>query len=499
MDAQALHLDTGSAAAMMTDLFGPAIAIAASLPVVSDVFIAAIVVTWLVFNLRYHPKVVELGPTILTTLGIFGTFLGVAIGLSHFDTSNVQSSVPALLAGLKTAFWASVFGVGAAVQLKLREFIAGIRSKDKASQASPLNVLVDIREALAGYGDTSLVQQIRLLRGDINDGLVHEITQLRRASVDKMEALRLGQRDVVTQLEAQELVLNTALKAIAAGASEAIVGGLEKVVLSFNETVAGQFGENYRDLNQAVTQLLAWQNDYRDTIQSMTNQLADNLRLLGYAASDFRAVTQGSKRFVQTAERVAMMLDGIEASQARMDAFARKLGTLTEEASGRIPFIEARLYELTSQMTNAVQANQAALSQALAASAADIQQAIRSAQGDFAGAARVGAEQLAEHQRAIAAALATNAAGMTASLQTMQNELTAAVSTFEAQMGQMIRRAQHRMVKLDEHAMESLVKNIAGLLAKLNAQVEAAGAAAERQTRPRPVLHVVGDAGAGED
>ena len=39
-----------------------------------------------------------------TTLGILGTFIGILIGLIGFDTSNISTSVPELLGGLKTAF-----------------------------------------------------------------------------------------------------------------------------------------------------------------------------------------------------------------------------------------------------------------------------------------------------------------------------------------------------------------------------------------------------------
>ena len=122
-------------------VFGGLWEIVASLSIVSQVFILAIAALWLFFNLRYSARVVELGPTILTTLGIFGTFLGVALGLSHFDTGNVQASVPALLTGLKTAFWASVFGVGAAVQLKMREFLVDAFSKKKKVTGQSLSPL----------------------------------------------------------------------------------------------------------------------------------------------------------------------------------------------------------------------------------------------------------------------------------------------------------------------------------------------------------------------
>jgi hypothetical protein len=36
---------------------------------------------------HYSTKTVELAPNILTSIGIFGTFLGVALGLWSFDTT----------------------------------------------------------------------------------------------------------------------------------------------------------------------------------------------------------------------------------------------------------------------------------------------------------------------------------------------------------------------------------------------------------------------------
>jgi hypothetical protein len=76
-------------------------------------------------------------PTILTTTGIFFTFLGIALGLAHFDTENIQASIPALLGGLKTAFWASVAGVGGALTIKFRHFFFGVKHPKSVSAATP--------------------------------------------------------------------------------------------------------------------------------------------------------------------------------------------------------------------------------------------------------------------------------------------------------------------------------------------------------------------------
>jgi len=472
-----------------------------TLSIVSQVFIAAIAAIWLLFNVRYNARVVELGPTILTTLGIFGTFLGVALGLSHFDTGNVQASVPSLLAGLKTAFWASVFGVGAAVQLKMREFLVGAFTKKKPSQTlSPLAVLVEIREALAGYGDTSLSQQIRMLRQDIGDRLVGEVAGGRRESTVRLDAIRQGVEDTLGQLELNGRVQQKVLHDLADGANDQLVAALQRVVTDFNLKVASQFGENYRELGDAVRQLLAWQDEYRGTIHSTNEQLADTLRQLGYAAGDFRNVTTGSERFAQTAERVALIMDGIEAGENRLMVLARSVAKVTEDASGRIPFIENRIAELTSQMMRAVEENQASVHKALTGSAAELQRTVQAVQTGLSGAAQTGAAGMQEHQQAVALALQENAASLAAALQAAEGGLTAAIAGFESRMAAMIEAAGQRIVALDGSAAEGLTQSVGTLMGSLSAQLEAASAGlAERTPRPRPVLHVVGETSAAAE
>lgn len=63
-----------------------------------------------VMSLRYWTAV----PSILLALGIFGTFLGLTVGISNFDTSTtekIQSSIALLLQGMATAFLTSLWGM----------------------------------------------------------------------------------------------------------------------------------------------------------------------------------------------------------------------------------------------------------------------------------------------------------------------------------------------------------------------------------------------------
>lgn len=62
-------------------------------------------------HLNRQRQWIEQMPTIVSTLGVLGTFFGVTKGLYHFDPQDLDASIPALLDGLKTAFVTSLAGM----------------------------------------------------------------------------------------------------------------------------------------------------------------------------------------------------------------------------------------------------------------------------------------------------------------------------------------------------------------------------------------------------
>lgn len=54
---------------------------------------------------------IEMLPSIISTLGVLGTFWGITVGLLDFDTQDINASIPTLLNGLKTAFFTSLAGM----------------------------------------------------------------------------------------------------------------------------------------------------------------------------------------------------------------------------------------------------------------------------------------------------------------------------------------------------------------------------------------------------
>ena len=53
----------------------------------------------------------EMWPSIISTMGVLGTFFGITWGLFNFDSNNLNNSIPHLLDGLRTAFTTSLLGM----------------------------------------------------------------------------------------------------------------------------------------------------------------------------------------------------------------------------------------------------------------------------------------------------------------------------------------------------------------------------------------------------
>ena len=67
-----------------------------------------------------HKRIIEYFPSIISTLGVLGTFIGITIGLIGFDTADLNASIPKLLEGLKTAFFTSLLGMFGSIILSSR-------------------------------------------------------------------------------------------------------------------------------------------------------------------------------------------------------------------------------------------------------------------------------------------------------------------------------------------------------------------------------------------
>lgn len=211
------------------------------LPTETLIFVSIILCLGFIFHVKFTEKEAHNGPTILTTLGILGTFVGVSIALWNFNPADIQASVPTFLEGLKTAFFCSAIGIVFALTLKLREQFVGTNvasiESDSHRDATAGDIVAHLRKvtnALVGSEEGSLITQIKLSRQDSND---------------RLDALKAAQIEALAKLS--EL------------GSKALVEALRDVIRDFNQKLTEQFGENFKELTPLLAGFFCGRNNIK--------------------------------------------------------------------------------------------------------------------------------------------------------------------------------------------------------------------------------------------
>ena len=295
------------------------------------VLISIIVMLTVYFQFfRYSSRTAESAPTILTSIGIFGTFLGVALGLSDFDTQHLQDSVPQLLSGLKTAFWSSIAGLLGALTIKFRAVMDATHKEEHHQRTTSIDDLNDsmqaILKALSQDADNTAYQQVALMR-----------VEQKRQSDDLIIAMQHYQEKMVEA--------NT----------KALIEALAVVMRDFNTKIDEQYGENFKRLNESVGSMLQWQKEYKQQLV----ELADNQQRIGnsmvQATDAFENMVHHAESFNGISESLGNMLQGLNTQRDVLDKHLTGLATLVSEAGQGLPQLEERITFLTTGLASTLE------------------------------------------------------------------------------------------------------------------------------------------------
>lgn len=300
----------------------------------------------------YNTYSISQSPTILTSMGIFGTFLGVAIGLYEFDTSRIQASVPALIEGLKTAFWTSIVGLVGALSVKFRHLLVLVRQSRKqedyrtASITDLANILSDIHNVLSDPNREGLLRSM----AGFHEEIQHDMREIKNC-------------------------LDHYQTHMAEANSKALVTAINAVMRDFNTEINAQYGENFRQLNEAVGQMLAWQKSYKAELESLLESQKINSQLLDKASQAYKEVVEHSEIFTHVSSSLGVMLSALQTQSEQLDQYLDKLSQVAEKAASGLPFLEKRVDNLTESFSNSLLQGQSDLNSLLLESAQSLCQA----------------------------------------------------------------------------------------------------------------------------
>ncbi len=343
------------------------------LQIVTDKYImafCAIMVGTIIYFRKVRHQQVNTVASIVTVFGVLGTFGGIAWGLYKFDKDNIEASVPKLLDGLEFAFITSIVGIGLSIWLKWSSL--NKRKKQAASEETYTGATVDDLAELLGKilaveqeerSETraTLIAIQKALTEEGGNPVVTQLQKLRTTFSDKQEDLIRAFNEFATQM--------------AENNTEALIEALENVMRDFNAKINEQFGDNFKQLNEAVGRINEWQEQYRQQMNELAEQfkvaaasieksresLEDIAKQNGIIVShidkskeSLEVIACKSGAIVSSAEELGPILQAIQDQIKELGKHLEVFEALSDKASNVFPTIKANLDKLTDGFSTAV-------------------------------------------------------------------------------------------------------------------------------------------------
>ena len=288
--------------------------------------------------------------SIVTVIGVLGTFFGIAIGLYQFDTENIATSVPKLLEGLKIAFITSILGIAGSIFLKWSAL--NNRKKQAASEetytgatvddlAGLLRNILDVEQEEGKETRETLHSIERSLTGEGDSTVLTQLQKLRTTFSDKQDDLIRAFNEFADQM--------------AENNTKALIEALEEVMRDFNTKINEQFGNNFKQLNEAVGRINEWQEQYRQQMNELAAEFWIAAESIEKSRQSLEIIAERSHTIVSSAERLSPILEAIQHQIDQFEANLEAFHALADNARNAFPIIEGRLTRLTTRFSNTVE------------------------------------------------------------------------------------------------------------------------------------------------
>ena len=385
---------------------------------ITIVFSLAVIILWR--NKSWY-KDTNTASSILTFIGVLGTFYGIYDGLQTFNPTELQDSIAVLLNSLKLAFGTSIVGIVTSILLKaiISPVMQRIqkRSSEDAEQKAIYKPLADaLKEALESTKTDqehpfakrleewtgAIKRENETIKGTLKN-LIKNLTDVQDDVSEKLKALTetveekndlivnaqkneaIETRKTLTDMQSEltdrqnkafiqfrtltktfsyehsqlrkefETFSQNVAESITELATKELIASLTNVIENFNSVISEQFGDNFKQLNEAVEKTVAWQEQYRQQM----GELADEFRI---AAESIEKSRESVALIAESSNTIADRSESIVACTEKLDPILHTLNdqldafsSLRQRAHEAFPLIESRLDELTTDFSSAVQ------------------------------------------------------------------------------------------------------------------------------------------------
>ena len=292
---------------------------------------------------------IEQIPSILSTLGVLGTFGGITIGLIFFDTADLDESIPLLLSGLKTAFFTSIAGMLSSVYLS--RLISRLYDKtDKG--VSDINIAAGLITKAVSDMSTDNIETLHTMmkQQEMQNQLLEKIHQDHLNSIDILNSNKDFQEYLIKHLD---LVNDNLLKGI--GKSQDIADKVDSVKTTLSAQIvdlcdtAKNVSSKMANVHEALTRI----SSDTSNISSINDNVATSLEALGNLDASEQHVSEEIDKLggvLQT--EVGELNHVVKAQFAELSAFINKVNTkIAEDILQKLSLLESKSGMAYDQLT----------------------------------------------------------------------------------------------------------------------------------------------------
>lgn len=288
----------------------------------------------------HRSKSVEIAPTMMTSFGILGTFVGIVIGLFSFDPTQIDESIKGLLGGLRTAFFTSVVGMGCAIFFKWWEAQQPVQTQpdEVPHTIGPKEIYGVLRkqqeltsllvQAVGGTEEGSMVGQIKLLRTELGDF---------------RSSHKNAQQDFEERLFQQ---LRNFADMLSKSATEHVIDALRQVIVEFNQKLTEQFGDNFKRLDESVKKLVDWQVEYKEQMEKMISLFDQGVQAIDSTRGAVVEIKDKTGRIPADMQALAEVLSVNQHQIAELSRHLDAFIAMRAQAVQAVPEIQKRLEEV---------------------------------------------------------------------------------------------------------------------------------------------------------
>lgn len=336
----------------------PEVLFANELTTFFSIFLCAMFVFFLIAHSRQQSagfsSITRSAGSTLVSVGVLGTFVGIFIGLQHFDPHEIDKSIPPLLNGLKVAFVTSILGMSLAVLFRFYQAAVPVATDAGATPEDIARVLGEIRDDArnsAAQQSQSMAALQSAIAGEGETTLVTQLQKIRTTFGDQLEELRLESKESSNRLISE---FQGFAKTMAENNSKALIEALNDVIRDFNQKLTEQFGENFKELNAAVGLLVQWQDNYKAQVEQMSEEFARSLQGIEQASAALSEIASSTSTIPPVVEGLGSIVETMATQIPVLAAHLEGLADLRDKAVEAFPVIQKNLDDLTTEFSKAV-------------------------------------------------------------------------------------------------------------------------------------------------